>query len=103
ERARLRPEIASSLVGRSTVDATYRELAALNAVERRAPHWSSVIVALSESVPEEAFLTAIRARDDSLIIDGMAPHAKKVFDAMASTTALFGVKVSRPVSRWTHA
>jgi len=102
ERERLRPEIASSLVGRSTVDATYRELAALNAVERTAPHWSSVLVTLSESVPEDAFLTAIRAREDSLIIDGMAPHAKKVFDAMASTSGLLDVKASAPVRRETQ-
>ncbi len=102
ERERLRPEIASTLVGRSTVDATYRELSALNAIERSSPHWSSVLVTLSESVPEEAFLTAIRAREDSLIIDGMAPHAKKVFDAMQSTSGLLDVKASAPVRRETQ-
>ena len=102
ERARLRPEIASSLVGRSTVDATYRELSALNAIERAAPHWSSVIVTLSGSVPEDAFLTTIRAREDSLIIDGMAPHAKKVFDAMERTSGLLDVKSSAPVRRETQ-
>jgi hypothetical protein len=102
ERARLRPEIASSLVGRSTVDATYRELSALNAVERAAPHWSSVLVTLSQSVPEDAFLTAFRAREDSLIIDGMAPHAKQVFDAMERTSGLLDVKASAPVRRETQ-
>jgi Tfp pilus assembly protein PilN len=102
ERARLRPEIASSLVGRSTVDATYRELSTLNAIERASPRWSSVIVTLSESVPEDAFLTTIRARDDSLIIDGMAPHAKKVFDAMQSTSGLLDVKANAPVRRETQ-
>jgi Tfp pilus assembly protein PilN len=102
ERERLRPEIASTLLGRSTVDATYRELTSLNAIERAAPHWSSVLVTLSESVPEDAFLTAIRAREDSLIIDGMAPHAKKVFDAMQGTSGLLDVKASAPVRRETQ-
>jgi Tfp pilus assembly protein PilN len=102
ERERLRPEIASTLLGRSTVDATYRELTSLNAIERAAPHWSSVLVTLSESVPEDAFLTAIRAREDSLIIDGMAPHAKKVFDAMQTTSGLLDVKASAPVRRETQ-
>lgn len=102
ERERLRPQIASTLLGRSTVDATYRELSALNAIERAAPHWSSVLVTLSESVPEDAFLTAIRAREDSLIIDGMAPHAKKVFDAMERTSGLLDVKASAPVRRETQ-
>ena len=102
ERERLRPELASTLVGRSTVDATYRELSALNAIERRAPHWSAVLVTLSESVPEDAFLTTIRAREDSLIIDGMAPHAKQVFDAMQTTSGLLDVKASAPVRRETQ-
>jgi Tfp pilus assembly protein PilN len=102
ERERLRPEIASTLLGRSTVDATYRELTSLNAIERAAPRWSSVLVTLSESVPEDAFLTAIRAREDSLIIDGMAPHAKKVFDAMQNTSGLLDVKASAPVRRETQ-
>jgi hypothetical protein len=102
ERARLRPELASTLVGRSTLDATYRELSALNAMEGGTPHWSSVIVTLSQSVPEDAFLTAIRARADSLIIDGMAPHAKKVFDAMQGTSGLLDVKASAPVRRETQ-
>jgi Tfp pilus assembly protein PilN len=57
---------------------------------------------LSESVPEDAFLTAIRAREDSLIIDGMAPHAKKVFDAMQNTSGLLDVKASAPVRRETQ-
>jgi len=102
ERERLRPEIASTLLGRSTVDATYRELSALSAIERAAPHWTTVLVTLSESVPEDAFLTTIRARQDSLIIDGMAPHAKKVFDAMQSTSGLLDVKASAPVRRETQ-
>jgi Tfp pilus assembly protein PilN len=102
ERERLRPEIASTLLGRSTVDATYRELTSLNAIERAAPHWSSVLVTLSQSVPEDAFLTAIRAREDSLIIDGMAPHAKKVFDAMQNTSGLLDVRASAPVRRETQ-
>jgi hypothetical protein len=102
ERERLRPELASTLVGRSTVDATYRELSALNTIERSAPHWSSVLVTLSESVPEDSYLTTIRAREDSLIIDGMAPHAKKVFDAMQTTSGLLDVKASAPVRRETQ-
>ena len=43
ERARIRPQIASTMVGRTTVDAAYRHLTALDAVERTAPQWSSVI------------------------------------------------------------
>ena len=99
ERARLRPQLSSTLVGRTTVDATYRHLAALAAAERGAPRWSSIIAALSESVPEEAHLTAIRARNDSLIVDGLAQHAARVFDALEKTNGLVEVKAASPVRR----
>jgi hypothetical protein len=99
ERDRLRPQLSSTLVGRTTVDATYRHLAALAAAERSAPRWSSVIAALSESVPEEAHLTAIRARNDSVIVDGLAQHAARVFDALEKTHGLIDVKAASPVRR----
>jgi hypothetical protein len=99
ERARLRPQLSSTLVGRTTVDATYRHLAALAAAERAAPRWSSVIASLSESVPEEAHLTAIRARSDSLIVDGLAQHAARVFDALEKTHGLIDVRAASPVRR----
>jgi len=99
ERARLKPQLSSTLVGRTTVDATYRHLAALAASERNAPRWSSVIAALSQSVPEEAHLTAIRARADSLIVDGLAQHAARVFDALEKTHGLVEVKAASPVRR----
>ena len=99
ERARIRPQLSSTLVGRTTVDATYQHLAALVRAERAAPRWSSVIANLSESVPEEAHLTAIRARNDSLIVDGLAQHAARVFDALEKTHGLVDVRAASPVRR----
>ena len=54
---------------------------------------------LSESIPEDAHLTAIRARDDSLIVDGLAAHAARVFDALEKTRGLVDVKAASPVRR----
>jgi Tfp pilus assembly protein PilN len=99
ERARLRPQIASTLIGRTTVDATSRNLATLGAIERSNPQWSSVITTLSESVPDDAYFTAIRARQDSLVVDGLAEHAARVFDALARSSVLVDVKAAAPVRR----
>ncbi|MEO6877313.1 MAG: PilN domain-containing protein [Gemmatimonadaceae bacterium] len=99
ERATLQPQIASTLVGRTTVEATYRHLSTLGAIERSSPQWSAVIAALSDAVPNDAHLTAIRARDDSLIVDGLAEHAARVFDALESTKLLSDVKAPAPVRR----
>jgi hypothetical protein len=99
ERERIRPEIASTMVGRTTVDAASRHLSALTQVERTAPHWSSVIASVSDALPDDAFLMALRTRDDSLIVDGLADHAARVFDALMKSRALADVKAAAPVRR----
>jgi len=99
ERAALRGQIATTLVGRTTLEAMYGKVASLNAAERSAPQWSAVIAALSEAVPEDAYLTAIRTRQDSLVIDGLGEHAARVFDALANTRGLVDVRAAAPVRR----
>lgn len=99
ERTRIRPQIATTLVGRTTVDAAYQHLATLNGVERASPQWSAVIADLTESVPDDAFLLAVRAREDSLIIDGLADHAARVFDAVEKAGGLKDVRAAAPVRR----
>ncbi len=98
-REALRPQLAETMVGRTTVDATYRHLVSLNQIESTSPRWSAVITTLSQSVPDEAYLTAIRARQDSLIVDGLAGHAARVFDALERTRGFIDVKSAAPVRR----
>jgi Tfp pilus assembly protein PilN len=99
ERARLRPQIASTLVGRSTIEAAYNHLATLNSVEARAPRWSRVMASLSAHLPEEAFLMALRTRGDSLVVDGLAEHAARVFDALEAMPGLTNVRAAASVRR----
>jgi Tfp pilus assembly protein PilN len=99
QRAQLRPALSSTLIGRTTVEATYRHLAVLNGIERSTPQWAAVITTLSKSIPDDAHLTAIRSRNDSLIVDGLAEHAARVFDALEKTPGLMDVKAAAAVRR----
>ncbi len=99
ERAKIRPQIASTMVGRTTVDAAYRHLTTLTGVDRSAPHWSTVIATLTDAVPEDAFLLSIRTREDSLIVDGLADRASLVFNAIEKADGLTGVRAAAPVRR----
>jgi len=99
EREKIRPQIASTMVGRTTVDAAYRHLTALAAIERKSPHWSTVISTLTEAIPDDAFLLAVRTRDDSVIVDGLAQRARRVFDALEQADGLTGVRAAAPVRR----
>jgi hypothetical protein len=98
-RAALHPEVAATLVGRSTVEDAYRRLAALAAAERTAPRWAPVLADLSNMLPDDAYLTAFRTRGDSLMVDGMAAHAARVFDAIHASELLAGVRAPAPVRR----
>jgi hypothetical protein len=99
QRAEIRPALSSTLIGRTTVEATYRHLAVLNGIERSTPQWAAVITTLSNSIPNDAYLTAIRSRDDSLIVDGLAEHAARVFDALEKAPGLADVKAAAAVRR----
>jgi hypothetical protein len=99
ERERIRPALASTMVGRTTVKATYQHLTTLNAIERAAPQWSAVIASLTDALPDDAHLMAFRTRDDSVIVDGVADHAARVFNALEKTNNLTGVKSAAAVRR----
>ena len=76
----------------------YRRLAAVAAAERAAPHWAPVLAELSAIVPDDAFFTAFRTRGDSLVVDGMAARAARVFDAIRSNGRLLtNVRAPAPV------
>jgi Tfp pilus assembly protein PilN len=87
------------MVGRTTVDAAYQHLATLNAIERAAPQWSAVIASLTNALPDDAHLMAIRTRDDAVIVDGVADHAARVFDALERADRLTDVKAAAAVRR----
>jgi hypothetical protein len=99
QRDGIRPEIASTMIGRTTVEATYQHLATLNSIERTAPLWSSVIASLTDALPDDAHLMALRTRDDSVIVDGVADHAARVFNALEKADQLTGVKAAAAVRR----
>ncbi len=97
QRAALAPQIASTLVGKTTVEKALGQLTVLAAEERHSPHWSSTIASLSERLPADAFLTGFRGRGDSVSVDGLAEHAARVFDAIEKVPGLLEVRASGPV------
>jgi hypothetical protein len=97
ERAALRPQLSVTLVGRTSVETAYRQLATLSAVQRVAPRWSAVLAQLAGHLDTDAYLTAFRGRGDSVVVDGIALHAARVFDDFEQTPGLSGVHAPAPV------
>lgn len=98
-RAAIRPQVEATLVGRSSVETAYRQVAGLAKASREAPQWSALIAAIAKQLPDNASLTAFRARGDSVFLDGVADHAGPVFDDIARTPGIGGVRATAPVRR----
>jgi hypothetical protein len=99
ERAAINPLISATLVGRTSLETAFRQLAALAATQRSAPRWSSVIAGLGVRLDEHAYLTSLRARDDSVVVEGIAVSAARAFESIFQTPGLVNVKAAAPVRR----
>lgn len=99
ERAAIRSQVSATLVGRTSVEDAYRRIAALAAAQRDEPHWAPVLAQLSARIPRDAYLTAFHVRGDSLVLDGLATSAGRVFDAIEHSPGLADVRAAAPVRR----
>ena len=96
-RAALKPQLATTVVGRTTVETVSAQLQMLAESERNSPHWSRVIADLTEHLPDDAYLTGLRGRSDTVTFDGLADHAANVFPAMERIGSFSGVKAAASV------
>jgi hypothetical protein len=99
ERAAIKPQISATLVGRTSVETAFRQLSALAGAQRSATQWSAVIAGVSEHLDGQAYLTSMRGRDDSLLVEGIAVRAAKAFDSLVRTPGLASVRAAAPVRR----
>lgn len=63
--------------------------------------WSRLLARLTEALPDDAYLTSLRTRGDTLFLEGRAARAGSVFDALRGVAGLAGVRASAPVRRET--
>jgi hypothetical protein len=99
QRARLKPQLQSTLTGRSTFETSNRKLSALFAAQRESPYLSGVIASVTDALPAGAYLLSFRARQDTLILDGLAKNSTEAFDALAEVPGLANVKSVGGVQR----
>jgi hypothetical protein len=99
ERERLAPRLSATLIGRTSVEAVYKNVAGLNGVEHQVPSWAQTIASLTDALPDASYLTAFRTRGDSLIVEGLAEQASDVFNAMEQLPTLANVRAGAPVRR----
>ena len=99
ERARIRPQLQSTLTGRSTFEASNKKLTSLFAAQRESPYLSGVIASVTDALPEGAYLMSFRARRDTLILDGLAKSSGEAFAALEAIPGLVNVRSVGSVQR----
>jgi hypothetical protein len=96
-RTALTPQLATTLLGRASVETVSGQLAMLASSERESPQWSAILADLTKHLPDEAFLTAFRGWSDSVRFDGLALRASTVYPALASAKSFSGIKAAAAV------
>jgi hypothetical protein len=99
ERARLRPQLESTLAGRTSFETSTRRLSALLAAQRQSPYLSGVIASVTDVLPEDAYILSFRTRGDTLLLDGLAKNAAAAFDALGAAPDLANVRSAAGVQR----
>jgi hypothetical protein len=99
QRAALHSQLSATLIGQTSVETAYRQLAALSAAEGSAPRWTTILVRLSPILNTDAYFTAFRGRGDSVVVDGVADHAALVFRDLERTPGLSNIHAVAPVRR----
>lgn len=96
-RAQLTPQLATTLLGRATVETVSGQLAMLARNERESPQWSAILADLTRHLPDEAYLTGFRGWSDSVRFDGLAVRAAAVFPALEMAKSFAGIKAAAAV------
>lgn len=96
-RAELKPQLATTLLGRSSVETVSGQLQLLAKNERESPHWSAIIADLTKHLPDDAFFTAFRGWGDSVRFDGLAERASTIYVPLSRAESLSGIKAAAAV------
>lgn len=99
ERAQIRPQLQTTLTGRSNFETSNRKLSALFAAQRESPYLSGVIASVTDALPEGAHLLSFRARRDTLVLDGLATSSALVFEALENIPDLANVRSVAGIQR----
>lgn len=102
-REAIRPAVQEAMAARTAVSSITDRLMTLDSAGRTAPRWSSVIAALTDELPADAYLSAFRATGDTLRIEGNASHAADVFESLQRAPWATSVRAEAPIRQESNA
>jgi hypothetical protein len=94
QRAAIAGQVRQMLDGQQTSDAMSRRFASIASAHASAPQWSAAIASLSTQLDEGAYLLTMRARGDTLLLDGLAKRASRAFESVEQVPEFSGVRAA---------
>jgi hypothetical protein len=98
-RALIAAEVEQVTAVREVLNLVNGSLATLVALESDAPRWSHVVADVARHLPLDAHLSALRARPDTVLLDGMADDASGVFEALRDAPGVAAIRAETPIRR----
>jgi Tfp pilus assembly protein PilN len=96
-RATLAPQLQVALRERNVLFALERDISAIRGREGTAASWTRAFETIARALPPSATLMALRGQADTLIIEGTAPNAGAVFEAVQRAAGVASVRSVAPV------
>ena len=102
-RAEIRPRVQELLSAREATQNIEARLRVLDSLDATRPRWVAAFGRLAAGLPREAYLTGVRGTPDSLVLEGVAPQASLVFEALRNTPGVVAVRAEAPYRQETGA
>jgi len=96
-RAAQRVAVEAALAAREASMGVETRLDALAVSGAESHSWTAVLNQVASGLPEDAYLTALRGTEDSIVIDGVARRAAGVFEGLQTATRLTAVRPAGPI------
>lgn len=101
-RAEIRPQVQTLLVTREAAQDIETRLQVLDSLDATRPRWVAAFGRIATGLPRQAYLTGLRGTPDSLVLEGVAPEASLVFEALRSTPGVVSVRAEAPYRQETR-
>jgi hypothetical protein len=96
-RAAQRVAVEAALAAREASMGVETRLDALAVSGAESHSWTAILNQVASGLPEDAYLTALRGTEDSIVIDGVARRAAGVFEGLQTATRLTAVRPAGPI------
>jgi hypothetical protein len=97
ERAAIRSDVSRALGLRSDISALDARSRLIETLRSNTPRWSAVLSSISQVLPDDAHLTSIQARADTVVLEGEAGRAAGVFEALQQDRDITAIHSNAPV------